>query len=229
MGGYILKGRKTSSMHVTLKERIFRVNMEGAVTKLVSVFFPHFSLCMSLAMYTDWQVNISNPDISSVFHICISTYLLTLPLRKSQNIPNLLLMNPFLKSDSLSEVFLCWWRHQHPFSCTEHKLGSFAASLSPSTSHIQFITSLLILVPRSTLSQFTSLTPASILVQTAIFSPQNTQVSQQVLLHASSSSEWVSGMFPSALLTPSSCHWPCLHMLSHSVLCNSATPWTVAC
>ena len=81
--------------------------MEGAVTKLVSVFFPHFSLCMSLAMYTDWQVNISNPDISLVFHICISTYLLTLPLRKSQNIPNLLLMNPFLKSDSLSEVFLC--------------------------------------------------------------------------------------------------------------------------
>ena len=81
MSGYLFKGRKTNSIHVTWKERVFRVNTEGAVTKLVSVFFPHFSLSMSLAMYTDWLVNISNPDTSSVFHICVSNYLFTLPLR----------------------------------------------------------------------------------------------------------------------------------------------------
>ena len=103
MGRYLLKGRKTNSIHVTWKERVFRVNTEGAVTKLVSVFFPHFSLSISLALYTDWQINISNPDTSSVFHICVSNYLLTLPLRKFQNIPNLLLTNLFLESDSLSE------------------------------------------------------------------------------------------------------------------------------
>lgn len=177
MGRYLLKGRKTNSILVTWKERVIRVNTEGAVTKLVSVFSPHFPLCISFTMYTDWQVNISNPDTSSVFHICISTYLLTLPLRKFQNIPNLLLTNPFLKSDSLSEVSLCWRRHQPPFSCTKLKLGSFAASLSPSVSHIQFITSLLILVPKSTLSQFIYLTPASMLVQTAIFFSQNSQQS----------------------------------------------------
>lgn len=103
MGRYLLKGRKTNSIHVTWKERVFRVNTEGAVTKLVSVFFPHFSLSISLALYTDWQINVSNPDTSSVFHICVSNYLLTLPLRKFQNIPNLLLTNLFLESDSLSE------------------------------------------------------------------------------------------------------------------------------
>ena len=81
MGRYLLKGRKTNSILVTWKERVIRVNTEGAVTKLVSVFSPHFPLCISFTMYTDWQVNISNPDTSSVFHICISTYLLTLPLR----------------------------------------------------------------------------------------------------------------------------------------------------
>ena len=103
MGRYLLKGRKTNSIHVTWKERVFRVNTEGAVTKLVSVFFPRFSLSISLALYTDWQINVSNPDTSSVFHICVSNYLLTLPLRKFQNIPNLLLTNLFLESDSLSE------------------------------------------------------------------------------------------------------------------------------
>ena len=103
MGRYLLKGRKTNSIHVTWKERVFRVNTEGAVTKLVSVFFPHFSLSISLALYTDWQINVCNPDTSSVFHICVSNYLLTLPLRKFQNIPNLLLTNLFLESDSLSE------------------------------------------------------------------------------------------------------------------------------
>lgn len=116
-----MRGRKPNSINVRWKESCQREHRgDSYQVGLWLCLLSSLILCISLALYMDWQVNISNLDTSSVFLICIYRCLLTLPLRSSRIFQTeaLLFTNPLLKSGSLSDSPL-WVKS--PLSIHLHK------------------------------------------------------------------------------------------------------------